>query len=575
MARFKKSIVTNKAINVLANLETGNQQLRFFGVKVTTDDLSKLSVDEIKNLTELNNIAQEYDTNAVYVENNDTVNVNIILSNEKLKADYDIGAIGLYASQDFGKTLFLYSVMIPENGKITMSAGNGTDDSSLAINYKIKVSADNIAQIITDSSGRASLNDIDILKKDTNNKIDGINKDVVDAKQDLNNKINQTNSNLNNTNNRVTQNTANINNVNSSSVDRDNKLKNDYLARFNSNDQHNRIVDGNINSVKDSVTNTNNRIDNLTNSLSVNNLIKNASFINQEGHNEIIYDWVTSSLDKYYIYTPYNNIDSYNGSNYVVIDGYTNLNNDFYKLLSSNKTKLKTNAGQAFSASLMYKFVPHSYQFSGSGKLFLALAFYDYNKNRIENAENGYVQATVSESYSDKSNEWEKLNVTAHQPENAVYVGIELFSVNGYLKALVCQPVLNVGSSVIPYVANNNDATFYKNNDDYLQFKISISSNVKALIEATKINKSSKLKDGDDLDKITNSGTYYNGVAKVSNLPNIECTWSVIEVINSYDLIVQKVFVDPHKQKNGVCFRIYSGNPETWSKWILISGETV
>ena len=110
MAKFKRTILTSKAHDLIAKLTAGKADIKFTKIATSDCDYSALTVEEIEKMVRLDNIRQEVLVNGAEIINSSTVSVTASLENTKLTTGYYIKAIGLYAND--GTSEILYSVTI-------------------------------------------------------------------------------------------------------------------------------------------------------------------------------------------------------------------------------------------------------------------------------------------------------------------------------------------------------------------------------------------------------------------------------------------------------------------------------
>ena len=148
MAKFKRTILTSKAHDLIAKLTAGKADIKFTKIATSDCDYSALTVEEIEEMVRLDNIRQEVLVNGAEIINSSTVSVTASLENTKLITGYYIKAIGLYAND--GTSEILYSVTIATEADY-MPAFNNIAPSGIDFEILTEVSnAENINIEISD-----------------------------------------------------------------------------------------------------------------------------------------------------------------------------------------------------------------------------------------------------------------------------------------------------------------------------------------------------------------------------------------------------------------------------------------
>lgn len=107
MALYKKAVLTQKAIELLAKTLAGNK-LKFTRMAVG-DGEYKPDVD-LKNIRYLNNERQSMNITSIKAVNQNVARVRGVVSNENLKQSYYIKEVGLFAEDpDIGEILYSYA----------------------------------------------------------------------------------------------------------------------------------------------------------------------------------------------------------------------------------------------------------------------------------------------------------------------------------------------------------------------------------------------------------------------------------------------------------------------------------
>lgn len=173
MPKFSKTIVTNLGLQTIQEAYASGGHFKFSEASTTTDDMTGLAVSDLKKITSLTNEPQTVPVESSYAANG-KVNVNVAFDNKDLKEDYYLTALALYIEDDAGNKV-LYSITLPTEGKILISAGDGNSSAGLDITFNTAISDDGTVLIGISDVGMATHTDLkrlaDDIAKQTDDKI--------------------------------------------------------------------------------------------------------------------------------------------------------------------------------------------------------------------------------------------------------------------------------------------------------------------------------------------------------------------------------------------------------------------
>ena len=129
MAVWNGTVTTQLGLNLIAKVIAGKTNLAF--TKLQTSEGNYTS-SNLVGMTSLLNVKQEFNVSNVSVQNATTVLVKGIITNTGLSNQYNLNAIGLFATDpDLGEILF--SVTTADTADI-MPAKTNTNTTSLIVN---------------------------------------------------------------------------------------------------------------------------------------------------------------------------------------------------------------------------------------------------------------------------------------------------------------------------------------------------------------------------------------------------------------------------------------------------------
>lgn len=116
MPKYSESVLTNAGIDLAKRANAGKAKFTITRTATTADDLSKMSVEQLEQLTELPN-AMQYGKilDAEDVESdNAVIGVSLRFTNEGLTQGYKINAVGLYVQEEGQDHDFLYAITVAQ-----------------------------------------------------------------------------------------------------------------------------------------------------------------------------------------------------------------------------------------------------------------------------------------------------------------------------------------------------------------------------------------------------------------------------------------------------------------------------
>jgi hypothetical protein len=164
MPKFSKTIVTNLGLQTIQEAYASGGHFKFSEASTTTDDMTGLTVSDLKKITSLVNEPQVVPVESSYAANG-KVNVNVAFDNKDLKEDYYLTALVLYIEDDAGNKV-LYSITLPTEGQILISAGDGNSSAGLDITFNTVISDDGTPLIGISDVGMATHTDLKRLADD-------------------------------------------------------------------------------------------------------------------------------------------------------------------------------------------------------------------------------------------------------------------------------------------------------------------------------------------------------------------------------------------------------------------------
>ena len=187
MAEFKQVVITKKGQALIAKLMSGSGTVEFTSIAVADGQYKD---DQLEGLTNLTGIRQSTKVSKVTPSNDVAITVEGAVSNQDLKAGYNMNILGLYAKDpNEGEILFAVSnanvsgYMPPFNGKTTSGAF-----------FKLTVTVGNASniQLQVDPSAVATIGDITALEAeitDLKNVIGYNESDVYGVEADFKNSV--------------------------------------------------------------------------------------------------------------------------------------------------------------------------------------------------------------------------------------------------------------------------------------------------------------------------------------------------------------------------------------------------
>lgn len=163
MALYKKAILTNYAIELIAKTIAGNK-LEF--TKIAVGDGEYAETVDLKSMNNLNNERQSAKITSVQAVNKKIARVRGVITNENLRQNYYIREVGLFAKDpDRGEILYSYAqteiadLMPAHNSRLPCSktidmltAVNDTEDIIVNYNPSDIVSKEDLEEFLTNLS---------------------------------------------------------------------------------------------------------------------------------------------------------------------------------------------------------------------------------------------------------------------------------------------------------------------------------------------------------------------------------------------------------------------------------------
>lgn len=129
MAKWNKLVITDAGYQLSAET-IGGKHIQYTHAQTTSTDMTSMTSDQLKALTELPNVAQDLPVGVIAVEDDHTVDIPVSVSNNGLKEDYLLYGLAVFAKPEDGDEI-LYGVataikpeLIPAFDKATYTGVN-------------------------------------------------------------------------------------------------------------------------------------------------------------------------------------------------------------------------------------------------------------------------------------------------------------------------------------------------------------------------------------------------------------------------------------------------------------------
>ncbi|VDG32895.1 hypothetical protein [Lactobacillus brevis] [Lactiplantibacillus mudanjiangensis] len=138
MAKWNQLVITDAGYQLSAQSVSG-QQVQFTHASTTATDMSKLSSDDLKALTGIENVVQDFKVGNITVQDDHTVDIPVKVINQDLESDYLLYAIALYAKPVNGEEV-MYGIATATVADL-IPAQNGTTVTGTTFNFKTHIGA--------------------------------------------------------------------------------------------------------------------------------------------------------------------------------------------------------------------------------------------------------------------------------------------------------------------------------------------------------------------------------------------------------------------------------------------------